>query len=191
MSQVLTKYLTRHNTNRGYGWCRNALLNNTSTPSDHVSVDCNSVKLCGQRCWINTRDRLVKSSFIFPIVYRLRSYMEPSLRQVPDVLERLLAFILTWLLIIMGSYKMWPFLSHQTRFLQGWVLLPESIYLPFIILWAGVDFMNFKNPCFMLFFIFYTFCSMTKAKAPIKSDLPAISHKWPICERFNLWWVLK
>lgn len=125
------------------------------------------MKLCCQRCWKNTRDQLVKSSFIFAIVYRIRSYMGPSLRQVPDVLERPLAFILTWLLIITGFYKMWPFLLHQTRFLQRWVLVPESIYLPFIILWAGVDFMNFKNPCF---FLFYTFCSMTITKAPTKSD---------------------
>lgn len=161
----MTKYLTPHNTNRGYWCCRNALLNNTSTPSDHVSVDCNYVTLCGQRCWKNTRDRLVKSSFIFLIVYRLRSYMGPSLRQVPDVLERLLAFILTWLLIITGFYKMWPFLLPQTRFLQGWVLLPESIYLSFIILWAGVDFMNFKNPCFMfLFFCFIPFVLWQKQK---------------------------
>lgn len=50
--------------------------------------------------------------------------------------------------------------------------------------------MNFKNRCFM-FFLFYTFCSMTEAKSPTKSDLPAISHKWPVCEWFNLGWVLK
>lgn len=150
MFQLLTKYLMRDNTNRGYRWCTNALLNKT-----RCSFWCCSCTLLVRDFQQSNAEKTsVKNSrrrrvLALPIAYMFRWLLVTSVKQVPCVLERLLAFSLKWLFTTLDSYNVWLSHIHMKRFFRHKFYYLNPFIFQFIILRAGISFMNYKNPSFM------------------------------------------